>query len=149
MRERAKALYERHGEKLRFLVVGGWNTLFSIGVLWLLDHYIPYDQGSVIQKGLVLVVQWVIAVSQNFLTFKFLVFRSKGSWIREYLRIYVTYLATFVIQSVLTLTISGVFGLSVFWANLPTTFVVMIVSYVGHKHFTFRDAGAAFDEESS
>lgn len=149
MKNRVMALYERHGEKLRFLVIGVWNTLFSIGVLWLLDRFIPYDQDSVIQKGLILVVQWVICVSQNFLTFKFLVFQSKGGWISEYLRMYVTYLATFVIQSVLTLTISGAFNLSVFWANLPTTFIVMIVSYIGHKYFTFRDAGSVVYEEAS
>lgn len=136
------ALYERHGEKLRFLVVGGWNTLFSIGVLWLLDRFIPYAQDSLLQKELVLVLNWVIAVTHNFFTFKFLVFRSTGPWLREYLRMYVTYGATFAVQSVMTLAISHALGWTVFWANLPTIVVVTLMSYFGHKHFTFSARSA-------
>lgn len=131
-------VHDRHGEKIRFLVVGGWNTLFGIAVLWVLDRYIPYDPGNLVQKQLLLVANWLISVTHNFVTFKFIVFRSRGPWLREYGRVYVTYVTTFLIQSVMTLLISEVFGLRVFWANLPTIVVVAVVSYLGHKHFTFR-----------
>lgn len=131
-------IYRRHGEKLRFVVVGAWNTLFSQAALFVLDQTVPYDPRSILQKELVLVSAWMIAVTQNFFTFKLLVFRTKGNWGREYLRTYLTYIATFVVQSVLTLTISEVFDLTVFWANLPTTAVIMVLSYLGHKYFTFR-----------
>jgi putative flippase GtrA len=153
---RLQALYDQHGEKLRFLVVGVWNTAFSIGVLWLLDHFIHYDMHSLLQKEGVLVVSWVISVTQNFFTFKLLVFRTKGNWLREYLRMYVTYAATFAVQSVLVLALSTWLGWSVFWANLPTVLIVMVMSYFGHKYFTFRnkhvieavDAGDVFESTS-
>jgi putative flippase GtrA len=153
---RLQALYDQHGEKLRFLVVGVWNTAFSIGVLWLLDHFIHYDMHSLLQKEGVLVLSWVISVSQNFFTFKLLVFRTKGNWLREYLRMYVTYAATFAVQSVLVLALSTWLGWSVFWANLPTVLIVMVMSYFGHKYFTFRnkhvieavDAGDVFESTS-
>jgi putative flippase GtrA len=145
--------YDRHGEKLRFLFVGVWNTLFSTGVLWLLDRYIPYDAHSLVQKEAVLVVNWVIAVTQNFFSFKLFVFRTKGNWLKEYRRMYVTYGATFVVQSALILALSTWLGWSVFWSSIPTLFLVTIMSYFGHKYFTFRgghlieaiDAGEAFD----
>ena len=145
-------LYDRHGEKLRFLFVGGWNTAFGIGVLWLLDRYIPYDMNSLVQKEAVLIVSWVISVTHNFFTFKLLVFRTEGNWLKEYLRMYVTYAATFLVQSVLILALSSWLGWSLFWANLPTVAVVTVMSYFGHKYFTFRgghaieaiDAGDAF-----
>jgi putative flippase GtrA len=148
-----KATYDRHGEKLRFLFVGVWNTLFSTGVLWLLDRYIPYDTHSLVQKEAILIVNWVIAVTQNFFSFKLLVFRTKGNWLKEYARMYVTYGATFILQSVLILTLSTWLGWSVFWSSIPTLFFVTIMSYFGHKYFTFRgrhiieavDAGEAFD----
>jgi len=127
-----------HREKLRFLVVGGWNTLFSIAALWLLDRFVPYDPDSLLHKQAVLVVHWVISVTQNFFTFKLLVFRSKGHWLHEYLRMYVTYAATFLIQSVLTLAVSQAFGLRLFWASLPSIAVIAVISYLGHRHFTFR-----------
>lgn len=147
MRERLARVYEDHGEKLRFLVVGGWNTLFGLGALWVLDRYIPYDPGSLIQKQGVLLLSWVISVTQNFFTFKLIVFRTKGHWLREYARMYVTYAVTFVVQSVLTLAISEAFGLRVFWANLPTIIVVTVLSYFGHKYFTFRTPVPPFADE--
>ncbi|MHB1136901.1 MAG: GtrA family protein [Coriobacteriia bacterium] len=140
-------VYDRHGEKLRFLVVGGWNTLFSVAILWVLDQLIPYDPQSILQKELVLVASWVISVTQNFFTFKLLVFRTKGNWLREYAKMYMIYAVTFVVQSVLMQLISYVFGLSVFWANLPTILVVTIMSYVGHKYFTFRESDSVFEGE--
>ncbi len=139
MRGRFAGAYDRHGEKLRFLVVGGWNTVFALAVLWVFDRVIPYDQSSIVQKELVLVASWVVSVTQNFLTFKFLVFRSRGHWFREYAKMYVTYSVTFVIQSVLTLVISEALSLRLFWANLPTIVVVTIISYFGHKYFTFGE----------
>jgi putative flippase GtrA len=128
------------GEKTRFLVVGAWNTVFSMGVLWLLDRYVPYDVSSVSQKWLLLALSWAIGVTHNFFTFKLLVFRTRGRWLREYARMYVTYAATFVVQSMLTLVLSQAFGLRLFWANLPTIVVVTVMSYLGHKYFTFRGA---------
>lgn len=145
MKEKIATLYDRHGEKLRFLLVGGWNTLFSIGALWVLDRAIDYDQTSIMQKALVLALSWVISVTQNFFTFKLIVFRTKGNWLREYVRMYAIYAVTFLVQSAITLTISEIFGLTVFWANLPTIIVVTIMSYVGHKYFTFRVPLAAAD----
>jgi hypothetical protein len=59
---------------------------------------------------------------------------------------YVTYAVTFVVQSVMTLAISEVFELRVFWASLPTIIVVTILSYFGHKYFTFRASLQGSDE---
>jgi putative flippase GtrA len=147
---RARGLARKHEEKLRFLVVGVWNTVFATGLLWVLEHLLRPE--GVVQKQLVLTLVWVIAVTQNFFTFKLLVFRTKGHWLREYARMYVTYSATFVVQSLLIQVISGYFGVSLFIANIPVLFIVTIMSYVGHKYFTFRhaveavDAGDTFDE---
>ncbi|MGV8083283.1 MAG: GtrA family protein [Coriobacteriia bacterium] len=152
LQDKLAGLYRRNGEQLRFLVVGAWNTLFAIGTLWVLDHLISYDPSSLVQKQGVLLANWILGVTQNFFTFKLLVFRTKGHWLREYARMYVTYAFTFVVQSAMTLLISHLYDLSVFWASLPTTVVVMIASYLGHKYFTFKhrhiveaiDAGEAF-----
>lgn len=136
--DRVRVLVARHEEKLRFLVVGFWNTVFNLAVLWVLERLIPHDSASILQKQAILVANWPIAVTHNFFTFKLLVFRTRGNWLREYMRIYVTYAGTFVVQSVLIQSISAYFGLSLFWASVPTIFVTTILSYLGHKHFTFR-----------
>jgi putative flippase GtrA len=151
-------LARRHEEKLRFLVVGVWNVAFSLAVLWLLDRFIPYDHDSVWQKEAIFVLNWAIAVTQNFFTFKLLVFRTKGHWLSEYGRMYVTYTGTLIVQSVLMQVTSAVFHLGVFWATVPTIFIVTIMSYLGHKYFTFGrgrhaveviDAGDVFEGEEA
>lgn len=150
---RVRAFASRHEQKLRFILVGVWNTVFSLAVLWLLERFIPHDAASVLQKQVILVASWMIAVTHNFFTLKFLVFRTQGNWVREYRRMYITYAGTFVVQSVLVQAVSAHFSLSLFWANVPTILVVTILSYLGHKHFTFRgrhvieaiDAGDVFE----
>jgi putative flippase GtrA len=140
-----------HEEKIRFLVVGAWNVLFSMGTLWVLERLIPYAPGSALAatlgvigaKQVVLVANWVIGVTQNLFTFKLLVFRTKGNWLREYGRMYVTYTGTFLVESVMVQTISAIAGWSLFWARIPTLAVVMVLSYLGHKYFTFRTAETA------
>jgi putative flippase GtrA len=135
-----------HEEKLRFLVVGGWNTVFSMAALWAFESLIPYGKGSalgaavgvVAAKQVVLTVAWVVAVTHNFFTFKLLVFRTRGKWLGEYVRMYGVYAVTFVVQSVMVQAISAWMGWSLFWANLPTILVVTVLSYLGHKYFTFR-----------
>jgi len=144
-----RGLAQRHSEKLRFLFVGGWNTVFATGVLWLLDSFIPYDAHSLVQKEAVLVLSWVISVTQNFFTFKLLVFRTEGNWLKEYARMYVTYAATFVVQSLIVLALSTWLGWSLFWSSIPTLVLVTITSYFGHKYFTFRNAGSTADEGSA
>jgi putative flippase GtrA len=149
-----RELARKHEEKLRFLIVGVWNVVFSLGVLYLMERYIPHDPGSPLQRQLILTGNWVIAVTQNFFSFKLLVFRTKGRWLTEYARMYVTYFLTFIVQSLLIQTISATFHVSMVVANIPTIFVVTILSYLGHKYFTFRggrhvvedlDAGEAFE----
>lgn len=148
-RAKVRALLVEHEEKLRFLAVGVWNTAFSMAALWVCERLIPYGPDSAIgsivgvvaAKQAVLVLAWVLAVTQNFFTFKLLVFRTKGNWLSEYGRMYVTYAGAFVIQSLMIQALSAWLGWSLFWANLPTIVVVTVISYVGHKYFTFRASG--------
>lgn len=153
-------LWERlapHEEKLRFLVVGVWNVLFSMGTLWILERLIPYGPGSRLAsavsgigaKQVILALNWVIGVTQNLFTFKLLVFRTKGHWLREYARMYVTYAGTFVVESVMVQVISATLGWSLFASRLPTLVVVTVLSYLGHKYFTFRTVQEAVASEST
>lgn len=140
--------YARHGEKLRFLVVGGWNTVFSYGMLWILDSMLH----NVLHYTLIMTLNWVIGVTHNLFTFKLLVFRTKGHWIREYLRSYVVYTGSYVLNlgivaaimellrpSDLPVAIGG-FALVVpklMIAAFPALAVVTVISYLGHKYFTY------------
>ena len=144
-----------HEEKLRFLVVGVWNVAFSMATLWVSERLIPHGPGTALAssigvvgaKQVVLFVNWVVSVTQNMFTFKLLVFRTKGNWLREYGRMYVTYTGTFVVESVMVQTNSAVLGWSLFFSRLPTLVVVTVLSYLGHKYFTFRTSAEAVADD--
>lgn len=125
-----------HGEKLRFLVVGGWNTLFGYGMLWILDGLL-HDH---VHYTLILTLNWVIGVTQNLFTFKLLVFRTRGDWLKEYLRSYVVYAGAFMLNLAIVAAIMELWHPRLVIAQLPALAVVTVVSYVGHKYFTYRTA---------
>jgi putative flippase GtrA len=138
---RLASLYERHGEKMRFLLVGGWNTLFSYGTLWILDALLH----ARLHYTLILILNWVIGVTHNLFTFKLLVFRTKGSWLKEYLRSFVVYAGSLVLNLAIVAVIIEVWHPRLVIAQLPAIAVVTIVSYVGHKYFTYRTVADAPD----
>ena len=59
----------------------------------------------------------------------------------------ITYAATFVVQSGLILWLSSWLGWNLFWSYIPTIFIVTIMSYLGHKYFTFRTKAEAIADD--
>ena len=121
------------GLKIRFLIVGGWNTLFS----FIVGPVIYYGLQENMHVLLVGAVAYVLTMTMAFLTHKLFVFRTKGNWMFEYLRSYVVYGGSAII---------GIFalwglvdGMAVpFWlAQVLIVLVTVTISYFGHKKFTF------------
>jgi len=134
--------YERHGEKLRFLLAGGWNTAFSYGVLVVLDALLHQR----LHYAIIMFVAWVIGVTQNLFTFKLFVFKTKGHWMKEYLRSYVVYSGSFVLNLAIVAVIITFWHPRLYIAQLPALVIVTIISYVGHKYFTYRTSGESLAE---
>lgn len=149
----AKAIYDRHGEPLRFLVVGAWNTGFSYilfaVMLWGLEPSLAPLASSAnatvawIGEHYYLIVQWLswaIAVWQSTWTFKVLVFHSKGHFISEVVRSYFVYLPLQGFSSLSLWLLVSRAGMHPLAGQLVTVGVAAVLSYVGHKYFTFKTA---------
>ena len=149
--EQARALYDRHGEKLRYLVVGVANTALSYGLylvlLWILAGPIHSLAGSSIAwlatlgNNYYLVIQWVswvFAVPLSTTTMKYFAFRSKGRWSSQVFRAYFIYLPAQGIATVILWAAVTLAGLSPQLGQLLTIAVTTIFSYLGHKYFTFK-----------
>lgn len=119
---------------MRFLVVGGWNTLFSYGMLWILDAFLH----ARLHYTLILTINWVIGVTHNLFTFKLLVFRTRGNWLKEYLRSYVVYAGAYVANLAIVAVVMEIWHPRLGVAALPAIAVVTLISWFGHKHFTYR-----------
>ena len=139
-----RGAYDRHGEKLRFLLVGIWNTAFSVLLYNALLLVVGHERYLV-----VFWLTWVIAVVQSTATMKYFAFRSKGDFWRQTGRAYFIYLPAQGLSTLLLWLAVTIAHLSPQLAQLITIFVTTIFSYVGHKYFTFRvplEIGEVADE---
>ena len=122
------------GEKLRFLLVGIWNTLFAYGVLWVLDGFL-HDH---VHYVLILTLNWIISVTQNLFTYKILVFRTHGGWLKEYARSYVVQIGSYLMTLGIVTIIMQLWHPRLVIATLPAMIIVVAGSYLGYKYFAFR-----------
>lgn len=144
-------VYDEHGDKLRFLVVGMVNTAISyVGFVVLLALLGPSLQtlaGSTsrlvawVGEHYYVAVQWigwVFMVPVSATTMKVFAFRSPGRWWPQVIRAYFVYLPAQGLSSVLLWLTVQVFGLSPQLGQLVTIAFATVFSYLGHKYFTFR-----------
>lgn len=129
----------RHREKLLYIIVGAWNTVFGyavyLGLLALIgtDHY-----------WWLLIPTNIIGVTQNFLSYKLIVFKTRGRWAKEYGKFWIVYLPYLAANLLLLPALVGLLKLDPRVAQAAFTVVAFVITYLGHKYFTFRDADAEF-----
>lgn len=125
--------HDRFWQVFRYGLVGGWNTVFGVGlyalVYALLGHRINY---------LALLIPCnVIAITNAYVCYKLFVFRTRGNWLREYLRFYVVYGVAMVLGiGLVALFVQGL-GLQPVLANMLSTLITVACSFVGHKRVSF------------
>ena len=136
--------YFRRREQLLYLMVGGWNTVFGFGA-WALMQYLL---GDYLNYLAVIVLAWPINVLNAYLGYRYLVFRSRGSVLKEFPRFSFVYLVTLVVNLALLPVALRVLPLSIYVVQALFAVAVVVCSYLGHKHFSFRggrrrESGAA------
>lgn len=136
-----RQLLRGHREKVLYVVVGVWNTVFgyslyAVAVTVLGDEHYVW----------LLVPTSIIAITQNYFAYKFLVFRTRSNYLREYLRFYLVYgpvvLANLLVLPALVRWLS----LEPVVAQALFTLLAVVVTYAGHKYFTFREPEDVFEK---
>lgn len=113
---------------LRFILVGGLNTAFGVGVYCLAIFIgLPYFVATLVSN--------VLGVCFNFITTGNLVFRNNDPrlifrFVTAYVVIY--FVNTFVVKLFIEL------GMNDYWAGIIATPVVAICSYTLLKYFVYR-----------
>lgn len=120
-------------EKLRFLAVGGWNTLVGYLIFVLLHLTIEARWGV----PATLVASYCMALPHSFLTQRLAVFHSRGRWLPEFGRFVLSNSVIFGANLLLLPIASAMTGFNT--ALLQAAFLVLstIASYLAHRHFTF------------
>lgn len=128
-----KDIYRKHGQKIAYLLVGGWNTLFGYAIFVLLYSLLH----QMLHYTLILVISYIFCITNAFMSYKFIVFKTKGNLLREYLRFYIVYGASFIVNIALMLIIVEFLKIRPIPAQSVILFFMTIVSYLGHKHYSF------------
>ena len=125
-----------HGEKLQYLVVGAFNTVFGYAVWAALYHLLSHRVGY----APVLVLSYTIAIGNAYVWYRVVVFRSHGSVWRELPRFSTVYLATMVVNLIAFPIAVRRLPLNAYAIQALFTLGVVIASYAAHKNFSFRAA---------
>ena len=102
----AENIWFKLPQKLRFLLVGGFNTVFAYSILaliyWLFASINANSElgfSQVIVANAALFVQYVISINVSFLTMRYYVFHSRENWKREFIKAWSVYLFLYLINS--------------------------------------------------
>jgi putative flippase GtrA len=132
LRELAARAYTN--QPLRFLVVGAWNT----GSGYLAFALLYYLLSPSVHYMAILAATVVVNVTNAFLCYKFIVFRTRGNYLKEYFRFYAVYAVPIGCGLVMLPFAIEVLKMNAYLAQALVTLVLAGVSYLGHKHISFR-----------
>lgn len=124
-------------EKFIYIVAGVFNTvagyLFGVAAYKLL-------MGTIGIWG-VGVVTNILSITFAFVTYKLFVFKSSGHWLVEYFKCFMVYGALAPIGIILLWAFAVKIQISIWLAQGLVTASCIILSYLGHKKFTFAVKG--------
>lgn len=126
-----------HAEKVQYLVVGAYNTVFGY-VVWAVLYGLL---AGVLGYAPVLVISYAIAIANAYVLYRFVVFRSHGRVWRELPRFSTVYLTTMVVNLIVFPLAVHRIPLSPYAIQALFTLAVVAASYLAHKRFSFG-AGA-------
>ena len=121
---------------VRYLLAGGANTAIGYFIYaslnYLLQDLFPYSYLAAAVLGNVL------AISFSYLTYKFFVFKTRGNYLQEYFRCYAVYGLSIGLGLLLLPLFVEIFGLNSYLAGALLLPVTVLVSFFGHRDFSFR-----------
>lgn len=121
--------------KQKYFIAGLINTIFAYFTAIFLYNYLE-EYFNILIIGLFINV---ISISFSFLVYKIFVFNTKGNWIQEYIKSFITYSMPAVIGLALLWMMVDLLGLSIWYAQAYAMILSSIISYLGHTYFTFNN----------
>ena len=142
---------------IRYLIAGACNTLFGLcNALAMTRLFVVLEpsQPKLMGSAAMLCASF-LSIAFSFLTYKWFVFKTRGNYVREYLKSLLVYLPSIAINTLAVAPLSvalnfvnapienltKIAGGSVYLATVLLVGTTLILSFFGHKHFSFRNTG--------
>jgi len=142
LKQIAHDFWLNHQKKIRFVLVGVWNTIFGYLVFIAFDYlferyfsprYIAYMSAAVMSNILAIINAYIF---HKYITFQSPV-RGKGIII-EFARFFSTYLFSMILGLILLPVSVEVLGIAPRISAALLIPVTTIISYIGHSRFSFK-----------
>lgn len=133
-------------QRVAFLLVGGFNTAFGFLAFVAFDRLyaaLAPQWVDVVHNTVTLACAHVVSVIVAFVLYRTLVFRVTGQVWRDLARFESVYLVSLGVNWVLLNLLTVVLGLPAILAQALVVGVIAVVSFFGHKHFSFRRSAAS------
>lgn len=120
-------------QKVRFLAVGGVNTLVGFGLYT--GFYFLLGANLYIAAFL---ISYVIALFSSFVLYRLLVFKEKGYLVLDFLRYsLVSVTSTFLVNIIMLPLAVEVFSLNPLLAQAVIVVFIVVFNYFAHRYFSF------------
>lgn len=116
-------------EKIRFLLVGGFNTLASYFLFLGLSQIMSYYWA--------LIITYCLAINLSILTMRYYVFQSHINFMQQYAKAWGTYLAVIVFNYIFLAIFVDLLNQPLWLAQGEYTIISTIGSYIMHKKVNF------------
>lgn len=121
-------------QSIRYLLVGGYNTLFSIILFAVLYKYF----GTNVHYILLLAISHCVSVLNSTLNFNYFVFKSSTHFVIKYLKTNVVYLLYFIINAILLKVMCNTLHMQVIYSQIVIVIILIFPFYLIHKLFSFE-----------
>ena len=120
-------------DKIRFLLVGGFNA----GISYLIYSLLCIIMGTETYQ-ISLALAWAISSVISFVTQRTFVFEGKGVWYKEYIKCCTTWVFSYLINAGLLEFTVKYCHMNVFLAQLISNFTAAIFTYIVFKILVFK-----------
>ena len=118
-------------QRIRFLFVGGLNTIFGYGIYALLVY-------TGLNIYVANVISTVLGIGHSYLWNRFYTFKSKDKALGEIFRFITVYLISFAISNVILFVFVTKLGVNKYLGGLFNLVCTTLISWFGHKYFSFK-----------
>jgi len=120
-----------HQQAIRFVIVGVINTIVGYGsyviFVYLGIYYLIAN-----------ILSYVVGTINSYIWNKYFTFKSKKRSFPELLRFIFVYVVQLLVNMGLLKLLVERFGMNKMIAGIPTLLVTTLISFFGHKYFSFR-----------
>ncbi|MDR0484891.1 MAG: GtrA family protein [Alphaproteobacteria bacterium] len=119
---------------IRFIIVGGYNTVFG----WLVFSLFYYLWGNNLHYAIILIFAFIVGILNNFILFKIFVFKTKGNWLQEGVSTYISYAFLYPVNYLILFITINMYGMSAYMGQGIAVIIMPIITYFVLKIFAFK-----------